>query len=34
VPLVKALHEVADRTSLDPLARFINGLLVASGAQW
>jgi tight adherence protein C len=29
VPLVDALQEVADRTSLDPLARFIDGLLVA-----
>jgi tight adherence protein C len=29
VPLVDALQEVADRTSLEPLARFIDGLLVA-----
>jgi tight adherence protein C len=29
VPLVDALQGVADRTSLDPLARFIDGLLVA-----
>jgi tight adherence protein C len=29
VPLVEALQHVADRTSLDPLARFIDGLLVA-----
>src|SRR3954447_13213484 len=29
LPLTEALQEVADRTSLDPLARFINGLLVA-----
>jgi tight adherence protein C len=29
VPLVDALQRVADRTSLDPLARFIDGLLVA-----
>ncbi|RBY89692.1 pilus assembly protein TadB [Blastococcus sp. TF02A-30] len=29
VPLTEALQEVADRTSLDPLARFIDGLLVA-----
>lgn len=29
VPLVEALQQVADRTSLDPLARFIDGLLVA-----
>jgi tight adherence protein C len=29
VPLVDALQQVADRTSLDPLARFIDGLLVA-----
>src|SRR5918998_1951988 len=29
VPLVDALQEVADRTSLDPLARFIDGPLVA-----
>jgi tight adherence protein C len=28
-PLTGALQEVADRTSLDPLARFIDGLLVA-----
>jgi tight adherence protein C len=28
-PLVEALQQVADRTSLDPLARFIDGLLVA-----
>jgi tight adherence protein C len=28
-PLTEALQEVADRTSLDPLARFIDGLLVA-----
>ncbi|TFV78371.1 pilus assembly protein TadB [Blastococcus sp. CT_GayMR19] len=28
-PLVDALQQVADRTSLDPLARFIDGLLVA-----
>jgi tight adherence protein C len=28
-PLPEALQEVADRTSLDPLARFIDGLLVA-----
>jgi tight adherence protein C len=28
-PLVEALQRVADRTSLDPLARFIDGLLVA-----
>jgi hypothetical protein len=34
VPLVKALHKVADRTPLDPLARFIDGLLIASSAQW
>jgi tight adherence protein C len=29
VPMVDALQEVADRTSLDALARFIDGLLVA-----
>jgi tight adherence protein C len=29
VPLVDALQQVADRTSLDALARFIDGLLVA-----
>src|SRR5688500_8655968 len=29
VPLVDALQQVADRTSLDPLARFIDGLHVA-----
>jgi tight adherence protein C len=29
LPLVDALQQVADRTSLDPLARFIDGLLVA-----
>lgn len=29
VPLTEALQDVADRTSLDPLARFIDGLLVA-----
>ncbi|CCG01949.1 type II secretion system F family protein [Blastococcus saxobsidens] len=29
VPLVDALQQVADQTSLDPLARFIDGLLVA-----
>ena len=29
IPLVDALQQVADRTSLDPLARFIDGLLVA-----
>jgi tight adherence protein C len=29
VPLVEALQQVADRTSLDPLARFIDGVLVA-----
>src|SRR3954465_10564128 len=29
VPLTEALQQVADRTSLDPLARFIVGLLVA-----
>jgi tight adherence protein C len=29
VPLVDALQQVADRTSLDELARFIDGLLVA-----
>ena len=29
VPLVEALQQVADRTSLDALARFIDGLLVA-----
>jgi tight adherence protein C len=29
VPLTEALQGVADRTSLDPLARFIDGLLVA-----
>ena len=29
VPLMEALQQVADRTSLDPLARFIDGLLVA-----
>jgi len=29
VPLSEALQQVADRTSLDPLARFIDGLLVA-----
>jgi tight adherence protein C len=29
VPLIDALQQVADRTSLDPLARFIDGLLVA-----
>ena len=29
MPLVEALQQVADRTSLDALARFIDGLLVA-----
>jgi hypothetical protein len=29
VPLADALRQVADRTSLDPLARFVDGLLVA-----
>jgi tight adherence protein C len=29
VPLAEALQQVADRTSLDALARFIDGLLVA-----
>ncbi|WP_205730187.1 type II secretion system F family protein [Blastococcus sp. TF02-8] len=29
IPLVDALQQVADRTSLEPLARFIDGLLVA-----
>jgi tight adherence protein C len=29
VPLLEALRQVADRTSLDPLARFVDGLLVA-----
>jgi tight adherence protein C len=29
VPLAEALQQVADHTSLDPLARFIDGLLVA-----
>jgi tight adherence protein C len=29
VPLVDALQQVADRTSLDALARFVDGLLVA-----
>jgi tight adherence protein C len=29
VPLVDALQQVADRTSLPPLARFVDGLLVA-----
>jgi tight adherence protein C len=29
VPLSEALQQMADRTSLDPLARFIDGLLVA-----
>ncbi|WP_336029189.1 type II secretion system F family protein [Geodermatophilus sp. FMUSA9-8] len=29
VPLVQALQEVADRTSVDALARFVDGLLVA-----
>jgi tight adherence protein C len=29
VPLTEALQQVADHTSLDPLARFIDGLLVA-----
>jgi tight adherence protein C len=29
VPLVDALQQVADQTSLDPLARFVDGLLVA-----
>jgi tight adherence protein C len=29
MPLVEALQQVADRTSLDPLARFVDGLLVA-----
>lgn len=29
IPLVEALQDVADRTSLDALARFIDGLLVA-----
>jgi tight adherence protein C len=29
VPLTEALQQVADRTSLEPLARFIDGLLVA-----
>lgn len=29
LPLTEALQQVADRTSLDPLARFVDGLLVA-----
>jgi len=29
VPLVDALQQLADRTSLEPLARFVDGLLVA-----
>ena len=29
LPLTDALHQVADRTSLEPLARFVDGLLVA-----
>jgi tight adherence protein C len=29
IPLTEALQQLADRTSLDPLARFIDGLLVA-----
>ncbi|MGY1762291.1 type II secretion system F family protein [Geodermatophilus sp. SYSU D00779] len=29
VPLADALQQLADRTSLDPLARFVDGLLVA-----
>jgi tight adherence protein C len=29
VPLLEALQQLADRTSLDPLARFVDGLLVA-----
>jgi tight adherence protein C len=29
VPLVEALQQLADRTSLEPLARFVDGLLVA-----
>ena len=29
IPLTEALQQVADRTSLDALARFIDGLLVA-----
>jgi tight adherence protein C len=29
VPLTDALQQMADRTSLDPLARFVDGLLVA-----
>lgn len=29
VPLTEALQQLADRTSLDPLARFVDGLLVA-----
>ena len=29
VPLMDALQQVADQTSLDPLARFVDGLLVA-----
>jgi tight adherence protein C len=29
LPLVDALQQVADRTSLEPLARFVDGLLVA-----
>jgi tight adherence protein C len=29
IPLTEALQQVADKTSLDPLARFIDGLLVA-----
>ncbi|WP_209307707.1 type II secretion system F family protein [Geodermatophilus sp. DF01_2] len=29
VPMTEALQELADRTSLDPLARFVDGLLVA-----
>ncbi|MCZ2818426.1 type II secretion system F family protein [Modestobacter sp. VKM Ac-2984] len=29
VPLVDALQQLADRTSLDPLARFVDGLIVA-----
>jgi tight adherence protein C len=29
VPLVEGLQQLADRTSLDPLARFVDGLIVA-----
>jgi tight adherence protein C len=29
VPLVEALQQLADRTSLDPLARFVDGVIVA-----